>query len=162
MNPRRFYTVRDVCLITIMNVAFEAEFAKVWTDNHTPCLFTLITNIPTHHHTSAFAEAHSSLTKQLYKQFGEAYLIADFSRVSEEKSEQLCLFYLELIPKLVKNKISYAAFICPDKSMESLPPDKRSKLGTAPVGIYSSFTEALASVNLKRSLHFNRKFVSVL
>ena len=145
-----------------MNVAFEKEFAKVWTDNHTPCLFTLITNIPSLQQTNAFAEAHSALTKQLYKQFGEAYLIADFSRVSEEKSEQLCLFYLDLIPKLVRNKISYAAFICPHKSMESLPDEKREKLGSSPVGIYSSFTDALASVNLKRSLHFNRKFVSVL
>lgn len=145
-----------------MNVAFEEGFAKVWTDSHTPSIFTLITDIPPNYQTSEFAKAHTLLTKQIYKQYGEAYLIADFSRVSEEKSERLCMFYLELIPQLIKNKISYAAFICPHKSMESLPPDKREKLGSAPIGIYGNFTEALASVNLKRSLHFNRKFVSVL
>jgi hypothetical protein len=145
-----------------MNVTFEDSFGKVWSDHHTPNVFTLLTNVPPPHSVHRFAEAHATLTKSLYKKFGEAYLISDFSRVSEEKSEQLCLFYLDLIPQLMKSKISYMAFICPQKSMESLPKEKLMKLGSAPVGIYPSFTEALASINLKRSLHLNHKFVSVL
>lgn len=145
-----------------MNVTFEDSFGKVWTDNHTPSVIVLLTNIPPPHLIKKFAEAHASLTRTLYKKFGEAYLISDFSRVAPEKSEQLCYFYLDLIPQLMSSKISYMAFICPHRSMETMPKEKLTKIENAPVGIYPSFTEALASVNLKRSLHFNQKFVSVL
>ena len=145
-----------------MRVVFEADFGRMWSDNHTPTVYTLITNVPAAQSVASFADAHTELAKALYKKYGEAYLLSDFSKVSEEKSEELCLFYLELIPRLLKNKISYISFVCPHKSMESIPADKRAKLGNAPVGIYKNFTEALASINLKRSLHLNRKFVDIL
>ena len=145
-----------------MKIVFESDFGRVWSDNHTPCMYILITGVPPANMIAKFSEAQVDLSKQLYKQFGEAYVLSDFSRVSEQKSEQLCLYYLEMIPKLIKNRISYVAFVCAHKSMDSIPSDKRDKIKHFPIGLYASFTEALASINVKRSLHLNRKFASVL
>ncbi|PZR30512.1 MAG: hypothetical protein DI538_22505 [Azospira oryzae] len=142
-----------------MKVVFNEAFGRVWTDDVSPYVFTLIDQIPpSSAHVIRFFKAQTELAHVLQKKFKEAYLISDFSQAPEETKELLCHYYCELMPQLMKAKIAYLAFICPDTSFESLPKEKREKLSLAPVGIFPDFTEALAMVNLKRSLELAQRF----
>jgi hypothetical protein len=146
-----------------MKIAFEADFGKIWTDNHTPCVFTIITKMPASSaQAEVFFETQVDLTKMINKHFKEAYLISDFSESSEVTRQQLCSYYMEYIPKLIKAKVNYLSFVCPHGAFEKLAPEKKAKLLQAPLGIYPTFTEALAAVNLKRSVQMSQKFLSIL
>jgi hypothetical protein len=142
-----------------MKIVFHEHFGRVWTDDVTPCVFTLITKIPPSSSLAVhFFKAQLDLALSLQKKFKEAYLISDFSETSEETRELLCHYYMEFIPKMVKNKISYIAFVCPHSTFESLPKEKKEILGQAPLGVFPTFAEALAAVNLKRSLELSQRY----
>lgn len=142
-----------------MKVVFNEEFGRVWTDDVSPYVFTLVDKVPpSSSHVIRFFKAQIELAQVLQKKFKEAYLVSDFSQTSPETRELLCHYYIEFIPQLVKNKISYLAFICPDTSFESLPKEKQEKLSRVPVGIFPDFTEALAMVNLKRSMELAQRY----
>jgi superfamily II DNA/RNA helicase len=135
----------------------------VWTDNLSPNIFTLITQLPANEaQTLLFFETQMELVKTIKKQFKEAYLISDFSKTTEEMRAKLCNYYMEYVPKLVKAKVSYIAFVCPHQAFEQLPADKKAKLSEAPLGIYPTFVEALSAVNLKRSLELSQRFENSL
>lgn len=146
-----------------MKIAFEADFGKIWTDNLSPCVFALITKMPASSaQAEIFFETQVELTKTMTKHYKEAYLISDFSESSESTRQQLCSYYMEYIPKLVKARANYLSFVCPHGSFEKLAPEKKQKLSQAPLGIYPTFTEALAAINLKRSVQMSQKFLSIL
>lgn len=141
-----------------MKIVFHDQFGQVWTDDVSPYVFTLITQIPpSSAHAIKFFQAQLDLAQALQKKFKESYLISDFSETTEETRELLCHYYMEFIPKLVKSKISYISFVCPHSSFESLPKEKQEMLSQAPLGVYPTFVEALAAVNLKRSLELAQR-----
>jgi len=142
-----------------MKIVFHEQFAQVWTDDVSPYVFTLITQIPPSSVLAVrFFQAQLDLAQSLQKKFKEAYLISDFSETTDETRELLCYYYMEFIPKLVKNKISYISFVCPHSSFESLPKEKKEMLSKAPLGVFPTFVEALAAVNLKRSMELAQRF----
>ncbi|MFZ5972738.1 MAG: hypothetical protein ACOYXA_14210 [Bacteroidota bacterium] len=146
-----------------MKIAFEADFGKVWTDNLSPNVFTLISKKPASEAQAIlFFETQIELAKSIRKQFKEAYLVSDFSQTNDEVRHVLCNYYMEYIPRLVKAKISYMAFVCPLTAFESLPEEKKKKLSEAPLGIYPDFVEAMAAVNLKRSVELSQRFENIL
>jgi len=142
-----------------MKIVFHEQFAQVWTDDVTPYVFTLITKIPPSSALAVtFFQSQLDLAQSIHKKFKEAYLISDFSETTEETRELLCHYYMEFIPKLVKNKISYISFVCPHSSFELLPKEKKKMLSQAPLGVFPTFVEALAAVNLKRSMELAQRF----
>lgn len=141
-----------------MKIAFEANFGKVWIDNLTPYVFTLITTVPTPSQAAVFFDTKLELLKSMNKQFKESYLVSDFSKTTENARKELCNYYMEYIPRFVKAKVSYIAFVCPHNTVELLTPEKKEKLSQAPLGMYPTFVEALASVNLKRSLELSQRY----
>jgi hypothetical protein len=164
MNPLHPSPVRRYhYLICPMKIAFEAAFGKVWTDNVSPTVFSLISKLPENPAQAIlFFETQLDLIKAINKQFRESYLISDFSKTTETTRENLCHHYMEYIPRMVKAKITYISFICPHSSFESLPVSKKEKLSSAPLGIFPTFVEALAAVNLRRSMELSQRFVSIL
>ena len=131
----------------------------MWTDNLTPYVFTLITKIPSSSvEVVHFFKAQVDLAQALQKKFKEAYLISDFSQTTQETRDVLCNYYMEFLPQLIKLKISYVSFVCPHSAFDSLPKEKHEKLSQAPLGIYPTFVEALAAVNLKRALELAQRF----
>jgi hypothetical protein len=164
-NPLPTSSVRGyiISLTPIMKIAFEATFGKVWTDNFSPSVFTLVSKEPENPgQASIFFDTQVELIKLMNKQFRQSYLISDFSKTTEATRAALCNYYMDYIPRLVKVKVSYIAFICPMSSFDALPADKKEKLSAAPLGIHPTFVDALATVNLKRSLDLSQRFVSIL
>jgi hypothetical protein len=136
-----------------MKIVFHENFGQVWTDDVSPYVFTLITQIPpSSPYAVKFFQSQIDLAQSLQKKFKESYLISDFSETTEETRELLCHYYMEFIPKLMKNKISYIAFVCPHSTFESLSKEKKEMFEQAPLGIFPTFAEALAAVNLTHSL----------
>lgn len=146
-----------------MNVVFQEEFGQVWTDDLTPYVFTLITQVPpTPKEAGRFFEAQVELSRKLCKKYKEAYLVSDFSKTTDAIRGQLCNYYMEYIPRLIKTKVSYIAFICPQNVFDSLPEEKKAKLSAAPLGIFETFVDALHAVNQRRSGLLVRKSESIL
>ncbi len=142
-----------------MKIVFHEHFGQVWTDDVSPYVFTLITQIPPSSVLAVkFFQSQIDLAHSLEKKFKEAYLISDFSETTEDTRELLCHYYMEFIPKLIKNKISYIAFVCPHSTFETLPREKKEKLNEAPLGVFPTFVEALAAVNLKRALELSQRY----
>jgi len=141
-----------------MKIVFNEDFGRVWTDNLTPCVFTLIERVPSSSaHAVRFFKAQIDLTQSLQKKFKEAYLISDFSETTTETRELMCHYYMEFLPQLVKNKISYVAFVCPQNAFDTISKEKQEKLSHYPLGVFPDFTEALAMVNLKRSMVLSQR-----
>jgi hypothetical protein len=142
-----------------MKITFHNEFGQVWTDDVSPYIFTLITQVPP---SSALAihyfKAHLDLIQSLRKKFKEAYLISDFSQATNETRDLVCHYYIEFLPKLIKAKISYIAFICPNDTLEQLPKEKQELLEKAPLGVFPTFVDALADINRKRSQNLAKAY----
>ncbi len=141
-----------------MNVVFDEDFAKVWSDGYSPCIFATMYHIPSLTRFKEMSEAYLKLVKKLSNEYREVYGISNLSESQPISIEALYLYYNSYLPKQFQNGLQYKAYVKPKNLFSQFSLEEVLKgLDPQKVGVFNTFEEALQAVNNKRS-EKNKRF----
>lgn len=134
-----------------MIVAFEADFAKVWSDGYSPCAFAVMYRMPEVAQFKAMCEAYLKLVKRLAHEFKDVYGISNMTEAQPIPLEALFLYNKTYLPKQFQSGLRYKAYIKPRNVFSQFSLEEVTRnADPEKVGIFNTFEEALQAINRKR------------
>lgn len=136
----------------MMNVVFEADFAKVWSDGYSPCIFATMNSIPSITRFKEMSDAYLKLVKKLSHEYGQVYGLSNLSDSQPISIETLYLYYNTYLPKQFQYGLRYKAYVKPRNLFSQFSLEEVLKgLDSNKVEVFNTFEEALNAVNRKRA-----------
>lgn len=146
-----------------MNVVFEEDFAKVWSDGYSPCVFAVLYHMPEVSRFKAMCEAYLKLVRKLSGEYKEVYSISNMTDSQPIPLEALFLYYNTYLPKQFASGLRYKAYVKPRNVFSQFSLEEALKnIDKTKVGVFDSFEEALQAVNRKRSSTFAQPYGQTL
>lgn len=135
----------------LMNVVFEEDFAKVWSDGYSPCAFAVMHHMPSISRYKAMCEVYIKLIKKLSHEFKDVYSISNLAESQPIPLEALFLYYNTYLPKQFQSGLRYKAYVKPKNLFAQFSLEEVLKnMDSTKVGVFDTFEEALEAVNRKR------------
>ncbi len=136
----------------MLNVVFEADFAKVWSDGYSPCVFATMQSMPSLARFKEMSDAYLKLVKKLSHDYGAVYGISNLSESQPISIETLYLYYNTYLPKQFQHGLHYKAYVKPRNLFSQFSLEEVLKgLDSSKVEVFNTFEEALNAVNRKRA-----------
>lgn len=146
-----------------MHVVFEEDFAKVWSDGYSPCVFAVMYHMPEVTRFKAMCEAYVKLVKKLSQEYKEVYSISNLADSQPISLEALFLYYNTYLPKQFQSGLRYKAYVKPRNLFSQFSLEEVVKnIDKNKVGVFDSFEEALQAVNRKRSVTFSQPYGQIV
>jgi hypothetical protein len=136
-----------------MEVFVDSQYARIWTDSETPLLFYMVKAIPD---CSSQVNLHGKKYMELLKKMrnrkgGIAYSITDFTLNRKHSAEQIRSYINQLIQFQTQGGVTFMAFAIGENESEKNCELLATQSG-ASVGVFKSFSDALAHINRERQL----------
>lgn len=141
-----------------MTVTLETEFARVWCDENSPYIFTIVNRMPERREQIVWHEKQMELIRQLKKKFKEVYCIADFTECCMVPVPAAQEYADRFLPDQLKAGLWMINFIKPKNLMAQVNlEDALRSADPAKVFFFNSFEVALQAINHRRSQNLSEK-----
>lgn len=135
-----------------MNVVFDEDFAKVWSDGYSPCVFAVMYHMPEISRFKEMCEAYVKLVKHLANECNDVYSVSNMADSPPFPLDALFLYCNTYLPKQFESGLRYKAYVKPRNVFSQFSLEEVLKnIDENKVGIFDSFGEALQAVNNKYS-----------
>lgn len=136
----------------MMNVVFDEDFAKVWSDGYTPCAFAVMYHMPEISRFKEMCEAHVTLVKHLANGCRDVYSVSNMADSQPFPLDALFLYWNIYLPKQFESGLRYKAYVRPRNLFSQFSLETVLKnIDEDKIGIFDSFEEALQAVSNKCS-----------
>jgi hypothetical protein len=135
-----------------MNVVVDNEFARIWSDNATPIVFTFVRKIPEQLEMLEFLQKkQEELIKVINSKFNEVYCICDFSECRPAPFEILFECSVGRLIQQGKLGLNFKAFVAPKNRLaQSALAEMLNSYDETKASIFKSFEESLNAINIMR------------
>lgn len=135
-----------------MSIVFDEDFAKVWSDGYSPCVFAVMYHMPEISRFKEMCEAYVRLVKHLANEWNEVYSVSNMVDSQPFPLEALFLYCNTYLPKQFESGLRYKAYVKPRNLFSQFSLEEVLKnIDEDKVGVFDSFEEALQAVNNKCS-----------
>ena len=136
-----------------MKVVVDNEFARIWSDDTSPIVFTLLRKIP--EETEVFDEIQKEqddLIKTTKAKFSEVYCICDLSQCKASSFEALFEYCFVKLTQQLKSGVKFKAFVAPRNMLAQCSLNEVLKnLDQTKVASFKTFEESLNAINVLRT-----------
>jgi hypothetical protein len=145
-----------------MAIVFDRDFARVWSDGTTPCVFSSVVRAPGREELDELTEKQLGMIAELRHTFGDVYSILDL-RLCPPVDPQIAQHYTrKIIPRQFKAGLTHKAFVKPEeKKSKEVFSQALHLIKDLPISVHTSFEDALNEINQKRTQSNFKKLRSV-
>jgi hypothetical protein len=135
-----------------MNVVVDNEFARIWSDDTSPIVFTLVRRIPDQQEQfEMLMSKQEDLIKEVKRKFSEVYAICDLSQCKAAPFELLFECCLGRLAQQFKAGVKFKAFVAPRNMLAQCSLDEMLKTtDETKVSSFKTFEESLNTINVLR------------
>lgn len=136
-----------------MVTIFDRDFARVWSDGTSPCVFCSVVRVPEKKEMDELARHQLKLIRELKHTFGNVYSILDL-RLCPSIPAPIARHYVgRIVPMQFKAGLKHKAFVVP-KEKKALKVLVRAFISIVdmPVSMHNSFEDAMNTINYQRTL----------
>jgi hypothetical protein len=137
-------------MIKAMAVRFDRDFARVWSDEATPYIFTSLLRIPERAEVADLATMQLELVHDFNRTFREAYSIIDIHLCPSIPEHFLPDYLHQGVLRQFKAGLKHKAFIAQEKNATDTLTVAISAMEKFPISVHNSFENALKEVNTLR------------